>query len=340
MKKAHNDHNRLPRLAGIGAVIVFGILSVVGSGGGGSDSQAPAAAAEPPSAIKALNFDATNSVTAAHSAAAVMSFFPGFTAVDRQVLAMLAASDPANSPFDLAMCVNAGHSMLTWIDADHSGDLSAGDSASLQFTGCDMDGGGAASTGTVKFGFTSVDTDPLPNGVTFNVSTNLAVSNAADTTVFTASFGTMSNTQDGINFTDTYTAHDSSDQKLTVTKNGNALFQFGCFSVTQTFSVADGAGTYQLLPSGVINDSDTIMSLADGEQLSFVGNWLESGTKRLLSSSAPHCATLGIPDGVDDSDGSYIDMQALGGGNIRVHTFDASNIEFNTKDTTWEALLN
>ena len=340
MKKGHNDHCHLLRQAGSGAVVVFGILSVLGSGGSGGDSQVPATAAEPPSAIKALNFDATNSVAAAQSAVSVVSFFPGFTALDRQVLALLAASDPANSPFDLAMCVNAGHSMLTWIDADHSGDMSVGDSASLQFTRCDLDGSGATTTGTVKFGLTSVDTGPLPNSVSRNVSLNLAISSDADITVFTATFGAMSSTQDDINFTDTYTAHDSSHQELSVTKNGTTLLQFGCFRITQTFSVADGAGTYQLSPSGVINDSDTIMSLADGAQLSFVGDSLESGTKRLLSSSAPNCAALGIPDGVGDSDGSYIDMVARGGGNILLQTYDAADALLYTTETTWDALLN
>jgi hypothetical protein len=35
-----------------------------------------------------------------------------------------------------------------------------------------------------------------------------------------------------------------------------------------------------------------------------------------------------------------MDMEALGGGNIRLHTLDAENVEFNTADTTWETLLN
>jgi len=339
MNRGHNAHDRLLRLAGSGAVVVFGILSALGSGGGGGDNQAPAAA-EPPSVIKVLNFDATNSATAAQSAAAIVSFFPDINAIDRQVLTTLTTTDPANSPFELAMCANAGHSLLTWFDADHSGGLSVGDSASLQFTRCDVDGGGSTSTGTVKYGLTSVDSDPLPNSATLNVSLNFAVDNGTDTTAFSATFGAMSSTPDDIDFTYTYTAHDSSDQQLTITKNGATVLRFGCFHVTQTFSIADGAGTYQLSPSGVINASDTIMSLADGGQLSFIGNRPESGTKRLLSSSVPNCATLGIPDSAGDSDGSYIDVETLGGGAIRLHTFDAANIEFFTTDTTWDALLN
>ena len=67
---------------------------------------------------------------------------------------------------------------------------------------------------------------------------------------------------------------------------------------------------------------------------------MESGTKRLLSSSVPDCATLGVPNGVADSDGSYIDMEALGGGSIRLHTFDSTNSEIHTEDTTYNALLN
>ena len=82
------------------------------------------------------------------------------------------------------------------------------------------------------------------------------------------------------------------------------------------------------------------MALADGPQLTFVGDRLESGTKRLLSLSVPECVALGVPGGVGDTDGSYLDMEALGGGGIRLHTFDAGGVEFKVMDTTWDALLN
>jgi hypothetical protein len=336
MTSRNENYKKFLRSMGSGALVVLGILSALGSGGGGDTVATPSGAT--PSSVAAFNFNAGNTVTAARFAASAMSFFPKLSALEQKILAALAASDPGNSPFDLAMCANTGHSMLAWIDGDHSDDLSMGDSASLQFTNCDMDGNGASASGTVKFGITSVDPDPLPDSVSLNISVNLTITDAPDTKVLIANFGATSSTPDNTDFTDVYTAHDASGQKLAVTQNGSALFEFGCFSVTQTFSVADSAGTYTLSPSGVINASDSIMSLAGGPQLSFVSDRIESGTTRLLSLSAPGCATLGVAGGVGDSDGSYIDMVALGGG-VRLHTFDAANTEINTTNTTWDALL-
>ena len=338
MNNSRNVGFRILRILGGGAVVIFGILSLLSSGGGGGD-QFGAAPGEAPSPITNLNFDANNSVNAARSAALVMSFFPDFTSLAHRIITTLAASDPGNSPFDLAMCINAGNSMLTWIDSDHSGDISIGDSTSLQLKDCDLEGNGAVITGTVKFGFTSVDPDPLPNSYSFNAAVDLRLANAPGTMSFTANFGAAESTQNGTDFKNSYTAHDSTSQELAVSENDTALYQLGCFKVTETFSTADSPGTYQLTPSGVINTSGTIMSMAEGGQLSFVNNWLESGTERLLGSAAPGCVVVGAPDGSDSSNGSYIDIEALGGDGLRLHTFDASNIEFNTADTTWKTLL-
>ena len=339
MNNGRNVCFRILRILGGGAVLVLGVLSTLGSGGGGGD-QAGAAPGAAPSPITNLNFDAHNSVTAARSAAVVMSFFPGLTTLDQRIMTTLATSAPGNSPFDLAMCLNAGLSILTWIDGDHSGDLSMGDSTSLQFTDCDLDGNGTVTTGTVKFGFTSVNPDPLPNSNSFNAAVNLNVANASGTRTIAANFGTTTSTQNGIDFTYVYTTHGSTSQELAVSENGAALTQFGCFKVTETFSTADSPGTYKLSPGGVINAADTIMSLAEGGQLSFVNAWVESGTQRLLGFAAPKCAIIGAADGSDGTDGSYIDMEALGGDKLRLHTLDAANIELYSGETTWEALLN
>jgi len=337
MNNGHRSRFRVLRLATGAIVVVFGILSALGSGGGGDTGGAPSG--EAPAPVTKHYFDVNNSISAARAAVAVTAFFPGFTTFEQRIMTTLAASDPGNSPFDLAMCANAGRSMLTWIDGDHSGDITAGDSTSLQFTDCDLDGNGAVTTGTVKFGFTGVNPDPLPNSVSLNAAVNLKVANGADTTAVTGNFGTMASTQDGIEFTNIYTAYGSTNQELALAENNTALTQFGCFKVTQVFSSADGPGIYKLSSSGVINASDTIMGLANDEQLSFVNDWLESGTQHLLSSAPSGCTVLGVTDGIEGSDGSYLNIEALGGGNLRLRTFDASNLELNTTDTTWEALL-
>jgi hypothetical protein len=337
MKGSNQRLKSFLRITGSGAVVIFGILSILGSGGGSDVSGTPSGAT--PSSIEAFNFNAGNTITAAQVAASTMAFFSDFSTLGETILTTLAASNPANSPFDLALCMNTGTSKLSWIDGDQSGDMSIGDSATLQFTNCDLDGSGATTTGTAKLGVTSVNTDPLPNSVGLNVAVNVAITDTSDTTTYVANFAETSNTVDNTSFTNVYTANDTSAQHLTVAKNGGTLYEFGCFNVTKSFSLADSAGTYKLQPSGVINAADAIMSLAGGPELSFISDQMEAGTKRLLSLSVPECATLGVPNGVSDSDGSYIDMEALGGGNVRLHTFDASNAEQSTIDTTWDALL-
>jgi len=322
------------RFTGIVAVIIFGFLSILGSGGGGDDVEGT-----PQGGITAFNFTAGNTFTAAQLAASAMSFFPLFTNVGQIVLTTLATSDPNNSPFDLMICNNAGSSILSWNDIDTSGDISVGDVALLTFTNCDIDGSGATATGTVSFIATSVDADPLPNSVGLTVAVNLTINAAPDTATLKADFGVISSTTNNVVFTNDYTANDPSGQKLTISENGTTLFQFGCFNVSQTFDIAV-PGTYSLSPNGVINASNRIMSLAGGPALTFVNDAMNAGTKRLLSLAVPGCDALGVLNGVGDSNGSYLDMEALSGGNIRLHTYDSNNYEFYTEDTTWNALIN
>ena len=340
MKSYVKHHPPSVRAIGGGLVFLLGILSTLGSGGGNNNGGS--VSGEPPSSITAFNFDAGNTLDAARSAASAMAFFPNFTSTARQIQTTLAASSPDNSPFDISMsmCANAGHAMLTWIDADHSGNLSMGDSAALLLTNCDLDRSGAAATGTVKLGITNVHTTPPPDSVGVNVSVNLTVNKAPDTTTLTGNFKATSSTANNTDFTYTYTTSDSAAQKLIATKNGGALFELGCFNVTETFNIADSAGTYKLASSGVVNAAESLMSLADGGHLAFISNHLESGSQHLLSSSTPACAAVGAPGGADGADGSHIDMEALGGDNLRLHTFDTSNLEISTTDTAWNALLN
>ena len=334
MKEDLLKHNRFLRFTGLTVVILFGILTTLGSGGGGDDVEGT-----PQGSITAFNFTAGNTFTAAQLAASAMSFFPAFTEVGQVALTTLATSDPNNSPFDLMICNNAGSSILSWNDADASGDITVGDVALLTLSNCDIDGSGATATGTVSFITTSVDADPLPNSVGLTVAVNLTINAAPDTTTLKADFGVISSTTNNVVFTNDYTANDSSVQKLAISENGTTLFQFGCFNVSQTFDITD-PGTYSMSPSGVINASNRIMSLAGGPALTFVSDAMNAGTKRLLSLAVPGCDALGVLNGVGDSDGSYLEMEALSGGNIRLHTFDTNNNEFYTEDTTWDALLN
>lgn len=347
MKSRHECHKKSLRGMGVAAVIILGILSAVGSGsgGGGFDSGGGTPSGSTPSSIKAFNFDGSNTVTAAQLAANAMSFFSNFTDLGQEVIDMLLTSDPNNSPFDLTTgCQNPGDNpdaKLIWTD-NGDGIISVGDKATLQFTNCDLDGSGATGTGTVDFVVTGVDPDPLPNSVGLDVSVNVTFNDSPDIIKYTATFGVMSSTPNNADVTVVYTADDTKGHNLTVTKNGVTRFKFACFNVTKAYNVGTNPGTYALSANGVINASDSIFSLVGGPppQMSFVSDWMESGTKRLESLSSPACATAGAPNGVGDSDGSYINMEAQGGGMVRLHTFDVANVEFFTTDTIWNDLLN
>ena len=337
MKKSNVKLNRFLRIPRTMALIMFGILSISGCGGGGGDDGDGGGETN----VTPFNFNKDNTVEAAQLAADAMSFFPPFSELGHEVITLLNIADPSNFPLDLVgVCTNAGTSELSWNDADGSGDLSAGDTTSLLFTNCDIDG---IASGTIKFVFTSVELDlQPPDSVGHTVSVNLSIDDAIDTATFTANFGANWSTPNYTDFINVYTADDPSGQKLTVSENGITLLQFGCFNVTHTFNIGNSEGTYQLAPEGVINASDRIMSLLGGSPLPFINDAMESGTRRLLSVSMPlACTTVGVPpNGIGGSDGSYIDMEALGGGNMRLHTFDAMNVEFFTVDTTWDSLTN
>ena len=334
MKKSNLKLNRFLRIPGTMALIMFGILSVSGCGGG-DDGDGGGTNVTP------FNFNADNTVEAAQLAADAMSFFPPFSELGHAVITLLDIADPSTFPLDLGVCTNTGGtSELSWNDADGSGDLSAGDTTSLLFTNCDIDG---IASGTINFVFTSVELDlQPPDSVGHTVSVNLNINDAIDTATFTANFEANWSTPNNTDFINVYTADDPSGQKLTVSENGITLLQFGCFNVTHTFNIGNSEGTYQLVPGGVINASDRIMSLIGTPPLIFINDAMESGTRRLLSVSMPvTCTTVGVPpNGIGGSDGSYIDMEALGGGNMRLHTFDAMNVEFFTVDTTWDSLTN
>ena len=339
MKSILEKSRRLIRKQGVIAIALVAGLGILGACSSSDDEEAGFVPSTGPSAY---NFNAGNAETAAEIAAAAMSFFPDFTAVSQVVIDRLLTDVPANSPFDLTLC-NSGAARLFWVDTDGSIDLSVGDTASLQFTNCDFDGSGETVTGTVDIDATSVSVALPAVDVGYAASVDLTISLVPDTTDITANFNARMSSPDGNSFTSVYTAADAPGKTLAVTENGTGYFTLGCFNVTQTYDLAGlGAGTYNLDPAplGAINASEQVFSLARGPILSFIADEFESGTQRLLSLSAPDCASIGAPNGVPDSDGSYLDMIALGGGNLMLRIFDVDNIETSSIPTTWDSLTN
>jgi hypothetical protein len=322
---------------GMPTAVVLAILVVVGACSSSDDD----ITGNTETTVTAFNFDGTNSTLAAEIAAAAMSFFPEYTAISLAVIDILTNpnSDPNDSPFPVPGICVAGTAELSWNDTDNSGDLTAGDTATLTFTGCDFDGGGDIVNGTVEITATSVST--VPPGFGYTAAINLTVSYGADTTTITANFNANTSSPDGTNFTSVYTGTDQPGQTVTVTENGTEYFKMGCFNVTQMYNDTEiFAGNYELSPSGVIVAVNKVMSLAAGANLSFIGDNMEAGTQRVLSIAAPGCASVGVANGVGDSNGSYLEMQGTGGGNIQLLTFDVNDVETSSIATTWDALTN
>ena len=325
------------RRQGILAVALLASVVVLGACSSSSDSGGNTG-----TSVTAFNFDANNSTLAAEIAAAAMSFFPEFTAISTSVIDILVNQSPSGSPFPILIC-SSGAASLAWNDADSSGDLTVGDSATLTFTNCDFDGGGDAVNGTVTITATNVNivASPATSTLGYTVAVNLTVS-GVDTTTIAVNFSATTSTPDGgMSFTSVYTAADTSGQTATISENGTEFYKMGCFNATLMYTGTEIVfGSTDMTVNGVIVAANKVMSLAAGANLTFIDGYMELGTQRLLSLSVPGCGSIGVPNGVGDSDGSYLDMEATGGGNITLHTFDSTNTETNTVNTTWDTLTN
>lgn len=335
MKNIHEIFNRFHLLSRLLIVIMIGSLGFLGACSSDDDDTG----IDDTSGVSAFNFTADNTRIAAEIAAAAMEFFPTFNQVSMAMLEILAGETyPPVSPFDLPLCTNTGigSASLSWDDADSSGNLTVGDTARLTFTTCDVDLSGETISGTVDFEAVSV---MLPTSVGIDVSLALTINLGAETTDVAGSFGFTVETIDTLNFTNVYTALDVPGQTITISENGTPYFKAGCLTVTQSYYITDVQyGMYNLATRGVINASNQILSLASGPAVEFMGGDMYTGTQRLLSISEPNCGSIGAPGGVADSDGSYMDMEAPGGGLLTLHTFDKDGTEFHTEETTWSAL--
>lgn len=181
----------------------------------------------------------------------------------------------------------------------------------------------------------------LPTSVGIDVSLDLKLVLGTETAGVNGNFGFTVESLDQMNFTNVYTALDKRDQTITITENGVPYFKAGCLNVTQTYYINDVMfGYYNLAASGVINAGNQILSLAKGPAVEFMAGDMYTGTQRLLSTSEPDdCASVGAPiDVPDNSDGSYMDMEAPGGGLLILQAFRADGSEIYTEETFWSTL--
>ena len=335
MKNCNEIFSRFHRFSRLMLVIMIGSMGFLGACSSDDDDTG----IDDTSGVSAFNFTANNTTIAAEIAAAAMDFFPAFNEIGLVMIDTLLSGDPLESPFpDIIPCTNApgGSTSLSWVDTDSSGDLTVGDTATLTFSACDLDNSGETISGTVDFKAASV---LVPASLGIDVSLNLTINLGTETTTVAGDFGFTMSTSDMVNFTNVYVALDAPGQTITITEKGIPYFKAGCFKVTQTYNmVGVQNGMYDLAPTGAINASNQILSLAGGPALMFIDGEMYTGTQRLLSISVPDCASIGAPDGVPDSDGSYMDMEAITSGLMVLHTYDRNVVEFFTEETSWTAL--
>ena len=262
--------------------------------------------------VRAFDFTVLgNEIDAAKMAKVTMNLFPAFTQLGHEILSVLENADPNNSPFELSMCMNAptGSSTVTWLDKDGDLELSTGDVANLTVINCDTDNDGTFISVDIEIIFTNVDVDNLPRIKGMDATMNYTIPHISGPISFTGSFGVSNQTLDDINYTNTFIASDTPGQILAISQNNVPLYRFGCFNVVHSFGIAV-PDTYDLATAGVINVATNIMSLEKGPPITFINDTPFSGTQRLRSQSIPYCAAVDVPNGVSDSNGAYIDIEA------------------------------
>jgi len=335
MEYCNEKSTWIHHLSKLMVVIVIGSLGILGACSSDDDTGIVAG-----DTVSAFNFTRDNTIIAAEIAAAAMDFFPTFNEIGQAMIDTLLSASPLESPFpDVVPCTNApaGSTSLSWLDTDNSGDLTVGDEATLTFTACDLDNSGETVSGTVNFEATSVI---VPVSLGIDVSIDLTINFGGDKTTVAGGFGFVMKTTDAVNFTNIYTAVDAPGQTLTITEKDIPYFKAGCFKVVQTYTMTGiMTGFFELAAEGAINASNKILSLASGPAVMFVDSEMYSGTQRLLSKSVPDCASIGAPAGVSDSDGSYMDMEAISSGLMTLHAFDIDDVEFYTEETSWNNLI-
>ena len=262
--------------------------------------------------VKAFDFTVlSNEIHAAKMAKDTMMLFPAFTQLGHEILSVLENADPNNSPFELTMCMNAptGSATVTWLDKDGDLEPSTGDDAILTVINCDTDNDGELISVEIAITFTNVDIGNLPRVKDMDATMNYTIPHADGPISFTGSFEVRSQTLDDVNYSNTYIALDAPGQIISISQNDVPLYRFGCFNVVHSFSIAV-PDTYDLVTSGVINVATYIMSLEEGSPVTFMNDIPFSGAQRLLSQSVPNCAAVDVPNGVSDSNGAYIDIEA------------------------------
>jgi hypothetical protein len=346
---------RVVRYLGIVACCVLGFVTIVATGGGGGGDGA--------GGVPGLTFNQANMVDSAGLGAGMTEIFPGISEVTIAVVGSLAEEPPRTGDLDLCL---TGTSVLAWVDGDENNTLTAGDTAILTFTDCDLDGQGGQLDGTANFSFTSIDDVNLSGVamVTFDLQSQELVDGILERENFSGRLRLELITQDGTNYTALFGGADR-DDVITFSMNGQEVAKFGCFDVEQTFSIDPldpvAPDAYTLAPRGIANVGGQIMQIGSywgpDQLLDFQPGFSPepvpvSGTLTYLSfdgrNSAPAsfgglsaCSAVGSFGDVS-TDNSSLLLTATGGGAVRLELYNNLDLippVLATVETTWQALM-
>ncbi|MGW8181393.1 MAG: hypothetical protein ACWGQW_21910 [bacterium] len=331
---------------------------VPGCGDDDDDNGTPPA--PPQQTASAYNFTEANMEQAAADAVDAISPFNDIAGLMLQIIQTLAT--PAVPQIQsvvigpvpiVGVCQNepAGSVSYTLDDADNSLTPTPGDTVSLTFTNCDLDGMGAVTNGTVTSVltlFTPSTFPPLFSQATMDVTFNL----------------TSTETVNGSTITETYAASFTFDAQQTTDIDGSVTFtggnitvtgsdgtnQMGCFTITFAY----GSTSYDMAVDAVVNLNGLVMTVSttnyvgEAEPLLFFQifpepTYPDGGALFLFSGGT--CADAGVPDGVPDATDLSVYVGAIPGvGDLGPDDIQLLLIEVATSNTlaeiftTWSAL--
>ncbi len=344
---------------GVAGLLVFPACGGGGGGGGGGG--------EPQ--VQGYTFTAENAEEAGSLAAGTVEFFPAAGEVILVTVGWLraagvqagrAAAQGVQMDLSAELCAS-GSAILSWDDKDGSGDLSAGDVATLTFEACVLageEGDGAGADGTLTLAFTDVQlgTDPevAEADVEMDVSSEEEVNGTPQTSTYSGSFRVrLSTDAAGGTLSMAFGGTDRSDV-ITRAEAGEPAVTLGCFDVEIEAPLdTDGGGEdwFTVALRGVADVEGRILQFGrygDGADtpVRFEGDLPVSGTLTLLGydqrseAGLEPCTAVGSSADVQ-GDGSWMRMVATGGGTIRIERYDAPDAQepVETLDVAWDDLI-
>lgn len=295
-----------------------------GGGGGGPD-------------VGAFNFDQANMTYAAGVAARAVDAFPPVADVlDAALVELGKGALHSNEPVLLPACA-LGAASLVWIDLSGDGVWSAGDAAHIALTSCRVHAGdGQALGGGMELTFSSVVRD-LPRTIEARLEFVDTVGEAPAPVAGRVALSATS--VDGVHHGLVFRPSASS----TLAARDAGGWELGCYDVRDDPDPAVGF-VRRVAASGVVRIQGKILSIAPGGELLYEAGDRPAGAEgklRLVSSSVPECASLGVGEGVGDSDGSALEVVTTGApGALRLDLYRGSGPPERSVDARWWDLLN